>query len=509
MNDRRLAIHLTALSATASTIVETIRNTSASEALQWLLQTWLDILTVCNNQHGESFNMMGGLEHKNLSLTDISELLAYEELEDTQEKNLSNNVMRKVMHNYIPSNPFKATVKIHSAGSKTGVSVPISKEARAQMSQGQAEAYSIFDKYSPASFPSTPFSRANVMHRTEEKTDTVMFAARDILRMEVQSASVDEHSHKVAGAFLNSGQMAVFDPNQSSEGIALSCGNHCAKKHGRGLCSSSRTMVPVPTNRFVYMEFSIQASNSTIPSIAIGLSPPDCPLNVAVGSWAQSIGLYSDLHLTVASRLYDCLGKSRRKVTAGTNIGMLVHIPHPLPTTTHSAPTANIPSAVAIDDHVNNSSALAKAFSYVVQAVGPDRECVNNQGAVSPACNNTSGRKVIPAKDVECDGIDHGNNGTKKMSQTDKITSQEVPVIVQFNIDGAPIHFAETHEGIQEIAYMSAPLYPTVSIMSEGTKVWCRMSEADQIYRSRSAIGAPAGVKVYCLDGSLFIRDNE
>ena len=347
------------------------------------------------------------------------------------------------------------------------------------------------------------------MHRTEEKTDTVMFAARDILRMEVQSASVDEHSHKVAGAFLNSGQMAVFDPNQSSEGIALSCGNHCAKKLGRGLCSSSRTMVPVPTNRFVYMEFSIQASNSTIPSIAIGLSPPDCPLNVAVGSWAQSIGLYSDLHLTVASRLYDCLGKSRRKVTAGNNIGVLVHIPHQLPTTTYSAPTANIPSAVAIDGHVNNSSALAKAFSYVVQAVGPDRECVNNQGAISPACNNTSGRKVISAKDAGCDGIDHGNNGTKKMTQTDKIISQEVPVIVQFNIDGAPIHFAETHEGIQEIAYMSAPLYPTVSIMSEGTKIWCRMSEADQIYRSRSAIGAPAGVKVYCLDGSLLIRDNE
>ena len=47
--------------------------------------------------------------------------------------------------------------------------------------------FSIFDKYSPASFPSTPFSRANIMHRTEEKTNTIMFAARDILRLEAQS----------------------------------------------------------------------------------------------------------------------------------------------------------------------------------------------------------------------------------------------------------------------------------------------------------------------------------
>lgn len=98
-------------------------------------------------------------------------------------------------------------------------------------------------------------------------------------------ASCDEYSRKAAVLAQNSGQLAVFDPYQSSEGIALSCGNHCALKVGRGLCSSSRTMVAVPTNRLVYMEFSITASSSTTPSIAIGLSPPDCPLNVTVGSW--------------------------------------------------------------------------------------------------------------------------------------------------------------------------------------------------------------------------------
>jgi hypothetical protein len=101
----------------------------------------------------------------------------------------------------------------------------------------------------------------------------------------VIEASVDEFSRKVAKNAQNSGQHAVFDPAQSSNGIVLSCGNHCALKVGTGLCSSTRTMVSVPQNRYVYLEFSITAANETTPSIAIGLSPPDCPLNVTVGSW--------------------------------------------------------------------------------------------------------------------------------------------------------------------------------------------------------------------------------
>ena len=510
-----MAIHLAALSATASTIVENIRNTTPSEALQWLLQTWLDILTVCNNHHDESVKV-GGLQH-NLSLADVSELLAYEELEDAQEKNLSRHVMRKVMHNYIPCNPFKATVKIPSATSKSRLRTPISAQDRSLMSEGQADAYSIFDKYSPASFPSTPFSRANVMHRTEEKTDTVMFTARDILRMEVLSSSGDEHSHEVAGAFLNSGQMAVFDPNQTSEGVVLSCGNHCAEKIGKGLYSSSRTMIPVPINRFVYMEFSIQATNSTNPSVSLGLSPPDCPLNVSVGSWTNSVGLCSELHLTVASRLFDCLLKSTKHVAAGSNIGLLVYIPNSAPSTAQNkseqSHVNDIPSAVALDDDVDKSSAFSRAFSYVVQVMSPGNVggTSNSQGAASQVCDNTPGEKNISSKRLH--DIDSDSSADTQLQQMSSNAVTEstcgFPAIVQFNIDGTPVHFEGSHESIQDITYMNAPLYPTVSIMSEGTKIWCRMSEADQIYRSRAAIGAPCGVKVYCLDGSVLIGDSD
>ena len=87
-------------------------------------------------------------------------------------------------------------------------------------------------------------------------------------------------------------------------------------------------MIPVPTNRYVYMEFSIQATSSAHPSVALGLSPPDCPLNVAVGSWANSIGLFSDSHLTVASRWFE-VPTPAHKINTGNTVGMLVFIPSP------------------------------------------------------------------------------------------------------------------------------------------------------------------------------------
>jgi hypothetical protein len=397
------------------------------------------------------------------------------------------------MHNYIPCNPFKATVKIPSSTSRPVGGSESNKSSsspdtrgenrrtdRMVLSEGQAEAYKILDKYSPASFPSTPFSRAHVMHRTEEKTDTVMFAARDILRMEVQSSSRDDYSHRAAEAFLNTGQMAIFDPRQSSEGIVLSCGNHCAHKLGRALCSSSRVMVPVPTNRFVYMEFSIEASISVVPSIALGLSPPDCPLNVSVGSWAKSVGLFSDSGLTVASRLFE-RSQASQKISAGNTVGILVYIPSEI-----------IPSAVAVNDDPNTSgpNVFPTAMGNVVRAIAPNR-MEHLSKLPDPTCLNGEGKEEKGEKDS-------GGNQQKIL-----------PMIVQFSIDGVPVHFSpEARSSVQKTAFMSTPLYPTVSIMSEGTKVWCRMSEADQIYRSSSCIGAPSNVKVYCLDGSLLIQPN-
>ena len=52
-------------------------------------------------------------------------------------------------------------------------------------------------------------------------------------------------------------------------------------------------------------------------------------------------------------------------------------------------------------------------------------------------------------------------------------------------------------------------IYPGISIMSENTRVWDRFCESDIVYRCRSQIGAPDGVKVYCLDGSLLLTEDD
>lgn len=52
---------------------------------------------------------------------------------------------------------------------------------------------------------------------------------------EAQSVSRDEFSRRAAFAAQSSGQMAIFDPSQTSAGVALTCGNHCAAKVGESL----------------------------------------------------------------------------------------------------------------------------------------------------------------------------------------------------------------------------------------------------------------------------------
>lgn len=471
---RSFVIHISALQFTAYRMWQMLKKTRFSKVLAWCLQIVLEILTAWNdNEKGEKHltsRTIGGRAKRNVSLTNLSELLEYEELEDVYHQDLSRRVMRKVMHHSIPSNPFKATVLVHSAGPTSAYE---KEDHDLLMSKRREQAIvSIFDKYSPASFPSTPFSRANIMSRTEEKTNTLMFVARDILRLEAQSASVDEYSRKVAKHAKSSGQHAVFDPTQSSSGIVLSCGNHCALKVGKGLCSSTRTMVSIPQNRYVYLEFSITAANETIPSIAIGLSPPDCPLNVTVGSWAQSVGLFNDKHLLISSRWFEA-PITTATITAGSTLGMLVYYPGP----------TVLPSAVA----VNNEGVFTKLLQYVVS-------------------------DAVPVVDSEQDQEQGEEGDISDAATRNQLTSIESSypssLIVKFNINGVLLDFlSPTMTAISDITRLNAPLYPTVSIISEGTKVWCRLCEADIIYRNHDLIGAPSGAKVYALDGSLLIDD--
>ena len=228
---------------------------------------------------------------------------------------------RRTMYHKIPFHPFVATLRIWKFGvsARDGIidgptkaaigrsgttedDVTTSSEGDTSISMPPAAdqdglqhvlarlrgEYYDADKYSPASFPSTPHSRSVVMHSCRERSDNTLFAARDALRMEIQVHRVEllrnceakttpkamaadvgavgmgvegsnaadpgeeaesvpsgqeqrrtlrilsriMDSHTVETTLHNTevGCLPTFDPRPvgTSANVALSCGNHCA-----------------------------------------------------------------------------------------------------------------------------------------------------------------------------------------------------------------------------------------------------------------------------------------
>ncbi len=396
-------------------------------------------------------------EEKTISLHELSELVAYEELE--QEANAGEAPVPfrrsvRAMHNFVPLNPFRATVRIHKSQA--------SESYREDLVESESSVIGAENTGldSPASFPPTPFSRAYVMNRASERVVSLMFAARDRLRLEAQSVSRDEYSRMVATEARTSGQYAVFDSRQTSNGIALTCGNHCAVKTGKGLCCSTRSMIAIHPNTYVYLELSITVSSAQVPTLGIGFTSTDCPLNVMVGSWPQSIGLYNDGQVLLGSHWYQT--ENQKKIEAGSTVGMLVYIPKQ-------------GSSIASTSH-DEAIHLPNLEPSLAQSEITHPETTVTQLTVEE--NAFGGPSAI-------------NKG-----------------VVKFNINGEPIQLtAEVSKLTESLSTNENPFYPTVSLFSEDTRVWCRFCEADIVYRSRDSIQAPLGTRVYCLDGSLLLNE--
>ena len=321
---KKLLILVSALLETLSSISKKLKTTKLGDLLQVSRQMVADLIQSLRNPSAKDRRK----NKHSLSITELTELLAYEEVDEPSMEMTGTSRQRahRVMHHVIPTNPFRATVRRSKVNSSPDKETPnndnvstISNRWDNDMDSIPEEVSYYIEKDSPTSFPTTPFSRARIMYRSAERTDTVMFAARDRLRLEAQSASRDEYSRNAALEAQNSGQFAVFDPNMKSDGLALTCGSHCALKVGKGQCCSVHSMMPIRANAFVYFEFSVTVTGQQTPSLALGLAPPDCPLNVMVGSWPRSVGLYSDGQLLVGSRWFPDLSARPSKISAGND----------------------------------------------------------------------------------------------------------------------------------------------------------------------------------------------
>ena len=475
-----------------------------------------------------------------LSIEEFTELLAYEERDDELPVEYQTKQrVHRVMHNHIPTNPFKVTVRISK------MNTPSDKDQVEEMAM-------CVEMESPTSFPTTPFSRARIMNRSSDRTIYTMFAARDRLRLEAQSSSKDEYSRNAALQARTSGQCAVFDPNQKSDGLALTCGNHCAMKVGTGQCCSCRSMLPIRTNTYVYLEFSVTVSGSQIPTLCVGLAPPDCPLNVMVGSWPRSVGLFSDGQLLVDSRWFPDISYSnflrRPKISAGTTMGVLVHLRDPGSIRTYDDCGVEIESGLLpfVQHDLNSPEReignIWTMYDYVV-SFGNDvkknyfesrkkKQIVNIKNVSKldgevPIKSDKDGKEITFEKQEKASPVKtpvktemilferstkdlDGSKINEIDNKNDNDEGEKGQLLIKWNINGQQIKYSSNAlDTVSDIDSLKAPLYPTVSILSEDTRVWCRFCEADIVYRDRAVVGAPKGVRVYCLDGSLLLDEND
>lgn len=109
-----------------------------------------------------------------------SELVSYEEFDEGDSLNLHSRFQRSIhaMHHQIPYKPFRAVIRFSPLTSSTAMVVKSAEEVACHQVARQWDSVD-----SPASFPPTPFSRSVIINRSTEKVDSLMFAARDRLRL--------------------------------------------------------------------------------------------------------------------------------------------------------------------------------------------------------------------------------------------------------------------------------------------------------------------------------------
>jgi len=489
---RQMAVHVVALGDSLLRMWESVINIKLSELLLTVLQAIFEVFSSWTSAASSDEQD----KTRGLSMRELHGLLSYEEFDDDSEFDIAQQrKMRSQMHHYIPINPFRAVTRAPSTD-LSGRPLDYAESTTSAAAAAAAGGTAADDADSPASFPPTPFSRARVMSYSTERVVSTMFAARDRLRIEAQSVSRDEYSRKAAVEAQTSGQMAVFDPRQTSDGLALTCGNHCALKVGRGLCCSSRAMIPVRLNAFVYIEFSVTAQSGQTPSLALGLAPSDCPLNVMVGSWPGSIGLYADGQLLIGSRWFS---GHASVIEAGSTIGILTYLPgsggaeHEQAQGQGQGQGGKRAAATAIDKDGAAPSSAAKA-----RTVAPTRIA---------AGTGSSGDKH-PAPLAEIDSPKQQRREAEESIRSPEM-SVPLPFTLNISVNGRPATVSSSAtEAALSVSSNEAPLYPTISLLSQDTRVWCRFCEADMVYRSRAALQAPPGVRVYCLDGSLLLNES-
>eukprot|EP00934_Nitzschia_sp_Nitz4_P004589 Nitzschia sp. Nitz4//scaffold58_size112336//12487//14775//NITZ4_004016-RA/size112336-processed-gene-0.59-mRNA-1//1//CDS//3329554938//4579//frame0 len=315
----------------------------------------------------------------------------------------------------------------------------------------------------PQSFPPTPVSRRMVLARGARFSDDVVFLARDQLRVHGALGSENERTREMAKALTHGRRLAVFDADDASEGVDLSCGQHVATKVGNMLYCSTRSMVPILRNCFVYFEMTELPKptpsliKGTMATMSIGVSTKEMPPNTLVGAWKGSVGLCT----------------TGQMLTAGQWVSPVDHT-----LTQNSDQPTTVGCLVCLDD----GSAFETWDGVIVTAA---------------VTFNVNGRIVCPPVATAPLG-----NATSSKGSPGHSPIQGTP--------GSPSsHVGPPTFTVPLLVPAEEELFPTVTLHSPGTAVMSRFSAGDVVASSRSIIGAPEGVTIYAVDGSVIFDADE
>jgi hypothetical protein len=399
---------------------------------------------------GKSLNKK--LLKKLSSLNSAASVISYTEIADDT-GGLSRHAKRRVhrmMHYEINLRPFVATVKLPVQESFGGRSSSDSDDGTGGSTSSPGSPFMC----TPQSFPPTPSSRRMVLARSTRFADDVIFLARDQLRVHDALDSENERTREMAMALAQGRRLAVFDAGDASAGIDLTCGQHVAAKVGNMLYCSTRSMVPVLRNCFVYFEMTVlprpggnlipQASMATL---SIGLSTKEMPPNTLVGAWQGSVGLCTTGQLLTAGQWCSPVDPSLSSYGDRATVGCLV----------------------CLDD----SSAFETWDGVMVTA------------AVTFNVNGNIVSPPVSTHPIPSIGL----------------SGSEAP---QASVGLVPPSFT-----LPLLVPAEEELYPTVTLHSPGVAVMSRFSYGDLLSTRREVIGAPRGVTVYCVDGSVILKDSD
>lgn len=410
--------------------------------------------------------------HRKLNkINPAAKVITYIERDDEVLTQHAKKRVQRMMHYSVPLRPFVVTIEVSRHDMALNIPQVVSSAAnifenvdfptatdvdnafshsqrriaseRSYVSESDDEDDSPF-MCTPKSFPPTPTSRAYVLARGTKFAEDVVFLARDQLRIEEGLQSENEQTKAMAKALCEGKRLAVFNASDVGAGISLSCGQHCASKVGNDLYSTARGMIPVLRNSFVYFEMTVS-------------TPP--LLSMMLHHASLSIGL-STLEMPLNALVGAWNGSvglcSTGQVLAGSQWSS------PLNPKTYGT-NCTIGCLVYLDDD--------SAF-----------ETWDGLKVTANVVFNIDEVVMIPGDPPGFPPSDRVQGGEVEGRQ------RHSPVL--------PIFVPRDEE-----------LFPTLTLHSSQTDVLCRFCAEDILATSRSAIGAPKGVTVYCCDGSVLFDE--